>query len=287
MMKKLAAASLTAIIAVALLFWWVGGKVEQGEIGNALYVASSTAKKTITLDSDRDGLKDWEELLWDTSKSNADTDGDGTKDGEEVALGRDPRKKSPMDKLSGSEDIARAAIHTNSEDGRIVIFPSTEDLKPSLIYTAFDLHTVDSKDTSFLKDYGTSLRDALKPLGSSAFGNAASNTVAAISKKSTTAIERIRAEEALLLTTTKNLLVLDFPENAVAIHLDLVNTLTEMAELAYTMEQVEREPAFALASAEAYEKKKPELLVVLGRVNAYFKEMHVTFNAKNTVNIRL
>ena len=53
------------------------------------------------------------------------------------------------------------------------------------------------------------------------------------------------------------------------------------------MEHVEREPAFALASAEAYEKKKPELLAVLGNVNAYFREMRITFDAKNTVNINL
>ena len=286
-MKKLSAGLLVGIVAVVLVLWWVGGKVERGELGDALYVASSTAQKTVTLDSDRDGLKDWEELLWKTDKTNADTDGDGTSHGEELALGRDPRKKGSGDKLSGPEDLVRAAVHTSGSDAEGVIFPSAEDLKPGLVYTAFDLHTVDSKDPSFIKYYGISLRDTLKPLGSSSFGQAASNTVAALSKKDSTAIERIRAEEALLLSITKNLLVLDVPESASAIHLNLLNTLTEMAELAYTMEHVEREPAFALASAEAYEKKKPELLAVLGNVNAYFKEMRIAFDAKNTVNISL
>ena len=88
------------VVAVVLVLWWVGGKVERGELGDALYVASSTAQKTVTLDSDRDGLKDWEELLWKTDKTNADTDGDGTSDGEELALGRDPRKKGSGDKLA-------------------------------------------------------------------------------------------------------------------------------------------------------------------------------------------
>ncbi len=41
-------------------------------------------------DSDNDGLKDWEEILWKTDPNKADTDGDGTPDGQEVKEGRDP-----------------------------------------------------------------------------------------------------------------------------------------------------------------------------------------------------
>lgn len=51
------------------------------------------------LDSDGDGLYDWEEILWGTDPYNPDTDGDGTPDGEEVKLGRDPRAPGPDDIL--------------------------------------------------------------------------------------------------------------------------------------------------------------------------------------------
>ena len=52
------------------------------------------------LDQDNDGLKDWEEVLWNTDPSKADTDKDGTTDGEEVKLGRNPTKAGPNDKFS-------------------------------------------------------------------------------------------------------------------------------------------------------------------------------------------
>ena len=51
-------------------------------------------------DSDKDGLKNWEEALWGTDPNNSDTDGDGTPDGEEVGLGRNPTIKGPNDKVS-------------------------------------------------------------------------------------------------------------------------------------------------------------------------------------------
>ena len=52
-----------------------------------------------TKDTDNDGLKDWEEALWQTAPNNPDTDGDGIKDGEEIAQNRDPLKKGPDDQL--------------------------------------------------------------------------------------------------------------------------------------------------------------------------------------------
>lgn len=50
-------------------------------------------------DTDNDGLRDWEELLWKTDPNNSDTDFDGTSDGEELALGRDPLTAGPDDLL--------------------------------------------------------------------------------------------------------------------------------------------------------------------------------------------
>ena len=58
--------------------------------------------KNAELDSDNDGLKDWEETLWKTDPNNKDTDADGTTDGDEIATNRDPLTPGPNDK-SGKE----------------------------------------------------------------------------------------------------------------------------------------------------------------------------------------
>lgn len=50
----------------------------------------SSAQDKSSLDSDGDGLKDWEEQIYGTDPHNPDSDGDGTNDGDEIAQGRDP-----------------------------------------------------------------------------------------------------------------------------------------------------------------------------------------------------
>lgn len=49
------------------------------------------------MDTDGDGLPDWQEIISGTDIKNADTDGDGTPDGKEIELGRDPLVKGPND----------------------------------------------------------------------------------------------------------------------------------------------------------------------------------------------
>lgn len=60
----------------------------------------NNTKDKLIADSDSDGLKDWEEQIYNTDPHNPDTDGDGTKDGEEITQGRDPLKPGPDDLLS-------------------------------------------------------------------------------------------------------------------------------------------------------------------------------------------
>ncbi len=56
-----------------------------------------------TLDSDNDGLKDWQEIqLYNSDPCKPDTDGDGYLDGEEVASGYSPTQKAPGDELPGT-----------------------------------------------------------------------------------------------------------------------------------------------------------------------------------------
>ncbi len=56
-------------------------------------------------DTDKDGLTNREESVWNTDFENPDTDKDGFLDGEEVASGHDPTVPSPNDLLQISENI--------------------------------------------------------------------------------------------------------------------------------------------------------------------------------------
>lgn len=52
----------------------------QTQVENPVLVAVNEANSIFEVDSDDDGIADWEEALWGTSPYNADTDGDGQSD---------------------------------------------------------------------------------------------------------------------------------------------------------------------------------------------------------------
>lgn len=68
----------------------------------------------LTEDDDKDGLKNWEEQIYQTDPKNADTDGDGTDDREEINLGRDPLKIWPDDKIEIKSGVLENGLKTTN-----------------------------------------------------------------------------------------------------------------------------------------------------------------------------
>ena len=102
-LRKKSVLVITCLIALVLIFGAVAYRNRK-----TVYVASDTSlkagensllSKMAEIDSDNDGLKNWEESLWKTGANNPDSDGDGTVDGVEVRSNRDPRIKGPNDAL--------------------------------------------------------------------------------------------------------------------------------------------------------------------------------------------
>ncbi|MES2223998.1 MAG: hypothetical protein V4469_03665 [Patescibacteria group bacterium] len=82
----------------------VQSSTEQEQYTDIQYSNETDAEKNISaLDTDGDGLPDWQEIITNTDPHNTDTDGDGTPDGKELDLGRDPTIAGPNDKLDNSK----------------------------------------------------------------------------------------------------------------------------------------------------------------------------------------
>ena len=72
--------------------------------------AQNKVQEFMALDSDKDGLLDWEEALWKTDPKKTDTDGDGTNDNDEIKANRDPLKANTAPKGSEPNDKIDAKI---------------------------------------------------------------------------------------------------------------------------------------------------------------------------------
>jgi hypothetical protein len=105
--KKFAIILISIIVALVIIFitkTFVNIK-DSGEAEVTAEVKKEIAlrEQFLEVDSDNDGLKDWEESLWQTDPKNPDTDGDGTSDGAEIKAYRDPLKAGPNDGFDPKE----------------------------------------------------------------------------------------------------------------------------------------------------------------------------------------
>ncbi len=118
--RKFAIIALALLLAVGGLFLFFGGEAMRRKTADAPQkeiVSGAVRGKNSQKDSDNDGLKDWEEVLWKTDPQNPDTDGDGTPDGEEVKLGRDPTIPAPGDKIAEAEYPSKTKNSVFAADG--------------------------------------------------------------------------------------------------------------------------------------------------------------------------
>ncbi len=89
------------------------------------------------LDSDNDGLKDWEETLWNTDPNLPDSDNDGMSDGEEVSLGTAPNGEE-------SSSLVNEIMATSSE----FVASASSPLTPTDQFSRlFFKHFIESQNT--------------------------------------------------------------------------------------------------------------------------------------------
>lgn len=97
-------------------WWYFSEFVHQKTKQLPPVLTNTTAERMIALDTDGDGLKDWEELLWKTDVHNSDSDGDGTGDNNEILANRNPAVTGPDDLLTTHIPDMISAIQNNKED---------------------------------------------------------------------------------------------------------------------------------------------------------------------------
>lgn len=93
---RLLLAFFVLLLAGILAIFFMKGEKKDPQL-NSKFVQNKEQIDKLRMDSDNDGLRDWEETIYHTDPKNPDTDNDKTPDGEEIKLGRDPLKPGPDD----------------------------------------------------------------------------------------------------------------------------------------------------------------------------------------------
>lgn len=156
--NKISALFLVVVLLVVLIIAGdvVGDKLssrdEIKQVDADIYLPRKTTNNS-SIDSDGDGLLDWQEKLYGSDPQNADTDGDGTDDGEEIREGRDPTIAGPDDELINTKTIINTELNVPGYTPGSL----TDNLSKELFAQYLDLKSANSLYEGSEEDLATNL----------------------------------------------------------------------------------------------------------------------------------
>ncbi|MDP3710197.1 MAG: hypothetical protein Q8R29_00545 [bacterium] len=237
------------------------------------------ATNSLLLDTDNDGLQNWEEELYKTDSVNPDSDGDGASDGEEIKLGRNPALAGPDDRLTGpsveepqpEQNLTQIIFEEFMRNGGMATLLNQERsgnpdtavaqkveafLKTGFIPAkAIDkLEKVDglilenNKDTKTIKEYVGRLVSIMNNYSSRAPEEDDLDLfLAIVESQNKERFKELEPYRELAEKTAKDLREMSIPENFADLHGKMVWLMEESARQLAVLEKAEQDPAAALA----------------------------------------
>lgn len=310
----------TSLIALLLLFLFVGGallvaftgdriKTSEAELplGAIEYAKEKAAAQTSNQDTDKDGLKDWEETLWGTDPLNNDTDGDGTDDGSEVDQDRNPAMEGPDDTIDLSKDIPTQNQEdvelTATEKVAAIFFKEYVTLRQSgglndpaaqaellqKIVAQFNevakapQHTLNDilvgplSGTESARSYGNLVAVAIEQNPLPGNTPALNLLLSALEQDDPKQLEVLAVYEKAYRGIEDSLLQIVVSTEAAPLHLALVNQFTALRWQVESMQQAFEDPVVMMHAVNPHVESSRALLDTLGRLQSYLKLHHVTY----------
>ncbi len=274
---------------------------------------SQLAKNEINVDSDNDGLKDWEEKLWKTDSHNSDTDHDGTPDGEEVKKGRDPAIAGPNDTLKKETAIKNIIENSVAPDANpterlsqdffaqyLSLKQSGQDLSdtqkntmigdlvakqisvPSAykVYTTANFHILSDGSQDAIRAYGNNLGAIIAANSVTDLENEVSILQSAITNQDASALKDLDPIISRYQAVIDGSLALPVPPTAIDLHVHFVNALSGLVDSITKMKLVIEDPLTSLKGINVYGDSRTALEKSISDFAQYFKANDVTYNAQ-------
>lgn len=256
------------------------------------------------VDSDKDGLLDWEEHLWGTDPNNPDSSGDGMQDGEAVRQGRDPLVAGPDNLLihtrginpkngdtstSSIQDLDRTerlahqflgSYLAMKQSGQSVSSADQERLVKNLARTSsvdFALETYSVSTFTILESVSEVERmayyNAMKPIYDDLAQTEEDDLVLLYRARGGDAGNPMDAYERNLARyqhSVEALLSMPVPFEARLEHVALANTLANYHEILVLLKDPEADPVTSLFALQQFESVLRQVGITAEAMRAYF-----------------
>lgn len=274
------------LIAILVVIFVIDSISQKNNPRNALVAQLSAEQK---IDSDNDGLQDWEEHLWGTDPYDPDTDGDGTRDGDEVTNNRHPRVavddeifddyKTFIYESSGAEKIPA----TNSEelydkvipniilaadktisgeelteaDLDALIAPIVEEMdRDANYYTRDDIQVIENASQKEKEKYGGKLFQITAKFSEQELSlpDVLENVSIALENKDGSVLKELDTNIALYKSFTEEIANLRVPREYLYSHLALANSYMGISIAVRQIQKITDEPLVGLVGLDQYDK---------------------------------
>lgn len=293
-----------------------GGFLALAELGSQTQVAQQNdkvveqnkARLQGEKDTDGDGLKDWEEMLWKTDPHNPDTDGDGTPDGQEVAENRDPTIAGPDDALpepvpDTSQTTPNASpTKTNSltqqvlqnylllqrsggaserEVQNLISQSASSIFEPQVtLYTRNDISVSTNNSEESLRAYTNAVGQVF---ANNRYGSSDPETK--IIKEAILAADSTRLKELgpvieIYENIKQNLLDIEAPEAVVGVHLDFLNNFSRITKALHETTFFFEDPVRGLGGIGAYQESALDIGKTIRTLKIMLVERDIVFTSK-------
>ena len=222
-------------------------------------------------DSDNDGLKDWEEALWQTDPSNPDSNGNGIKDGAEIAANRDqPASTTPKTtrQLTASDQFSRDLFtryvtikQTGSGDpadynnyaGIVQSYIDQEAATMSAkIYGASDFKIIEDETPVDIRNYGNAIGALFIDYSAPKFENELIVLQRAIDNNNPLELDKLNANILAYQKGRSALLKMAVPSIFSPDHIALTNAISTIALGIESMKLSFSNPIKAAAGLQSY-----------------------------------
>ncbi len=267
-------------------------------------------EKTYTeeLDTDGDGLKNWEEMLWGFDPNNPDTDGDGISDATEkqeaqnTALTRqqefakliDPTDDPNWESLSYTEQVSGLLLSNYlalkqsgqplSKDDALAIVQSIPAYDPPeqtapRVYSLSDVRASAQSDEKALREYGNDVGALL----SVPEGDEVKNELIVLvsfmqTGDETTFLRDLKEVIAQYDYVLAGLLQISVPKNIVSAHLGIINALSLVRSTVNDFHSFTEDPLLALSVFTTYNESTTRRGEAFRALRTVFENADITFS---------
>ncbi|MDP1625380.1 MAG: hypothetical protein Q8L64_06510 [bacterium] len=272
-------------------------------------IAADMIKRSLELDTDGDGLKDWEEAIYGTDPNNPDTDGDRMNDNDEIKANRNPLVYGPGESATiqattstnmyvptatdrFSQELFMRYIEAKSS-GAEINDELSEAIAAELINLEYDT-TVKPFDVSMLNISSDNSAVALRVYGNT-LGKILSTPAADPSEFEFTVLERMLTgtpasgdTDLLARIITRynkmidSLIVILVPAGIASAHSEFIQGLQMSRDIAVGISTLSTDPIGAYSKIGQYEEMLNVLTAATLKTRAYMRTMGITFSAQES-----